>query len=510
MKEKVKKFSKLILEKGGFISQFIFTLIFITLLYFMITTHEYQGYWSRDLLLWLIPTGLIAILMMLYNVKQYYKIVEKMFLTVAIPIGILFLVFMLPNYIPDAAAHEWRAYEISQGDFLGREDSKVVVPKDLQENRENIAKYNQYNKLLEKQTNYNDVVETPSPAKSYSFILYLPTGTGMLIGRLLGLNVFVSTYIARNFNLIIFLIAGYFAIKKIPFGKKVLGIYMLMPMVIQQAVSFSADSIMNTAIFFYIAYVIYLLFKQEQITKKEKVLYMVLMVFVGISKATYIPIIALGFPIFFKDNMKTKKEKIIFIILSIVICLTSYLGLAIANRGNVNETATDYLTTNNVNSDEQIKYLLENPLRVIKVLYENNLANGQTYLYQMVGDNFGWLSISVPSVNVLFMIIIIVVAIFIEKNEVSLNKLEKAWTLLLAFGMYALVNMGLYLEWTGVGQAIVAGVQGRYFIPIAILPLLCCCMKNNYVKLKYGNILIFAGALVVNIFDIIEIAKFFL
>ena len=70
MKEKVKKFSKLILEKGGFIIQFIFTLIFITLLYFMITTHEYQGYWSRDLLLWLIPTGLIAILMMLYNVKK--------------------------------------------------------------------------------------------------------------------------------------------------------------------------------------------------------------------------------------------------------------------------------------------------------------------------------------------------------------------------------------------------------------------------------------------------------
>ncbi len=508
--DKVKRGSKWVLVKTSFIFQFIVTLIFIFLLYFFITTHEYQGYWSRDLLISMGITGFVSIVFLVYHVKQYYQQVEKMFLTFAIPISILFLVFMIPEYIPDGASHTWRAYEVSQGKFLGREDSQVEIPRDLQENRENIENYYQYNLLLQESTDYDDTVLAPSPAKSYSFLLYLPSAAGMLIGRICNLNVFVATYIARSFNLLLFLGIGYWAIKKIPFGKKVLGIYMLMPMVIQQAVSFSADSLMNTSIFLYIAYTLYLLFKEDLITKKEKIFYMFLMIFIGISKATYIPIIALAFPIFFKKNMKTKKEKIIFLLLSIVICLASYASLAWINRGNVNDSATDYLTENHVNSSEQLQYLLENPLRIIEVLWNNRIENGETYFYQMIGNDLGWLSIQVPSMYILYMVVIMVIAIFTEKNEVVFNRAEKVWTLLLAFGMYALVNMGLYLEWTGVAEPIVAGVQGRYFIPIAILVPICCCMKNNFVKLKYGNILIFGATLGVHILTIIEIVNFFL
>ena len=208
--------------------------------------------------------------------------------------------------------------------------------------------------------------------------------------------------------------------------------------------------------------------------------------------------------------MKTKKEKIIFLLLSIVICLASYASLAWINRGNVNDSATDYLTENHVNSSEQLQYLLENPLRIIEVLWNNRIENGETYFYQMIGNDLGWLSIQVPSMYILYMVVIMVIAIFTEKNEVVFNRAEKVWTLLLAFGMYALVNMGLYLEWTGVAEPIVAGVQGRYFIPIAILVPICCCMKNNFVKLKYGNILIFGATLGVHILTIIEIVNFFL
>ena len=76
--------------------------------------------------------------------------------------------------------------------------------------------------------------------------------------------------------------------------------------------------------------------------------------------------------------------------------------------------------------------------------------------------------------------------------------------------MYVLVNLGLYITWTGVGEPVIAGVQGRYFIPIMILPLLCFCMKDNHIKLKYDNLIILGGALAVNVLSIIEIAKFFL
>lgn len=217
MKESLEKTKKIIekgIDKGGFLLEFIIVLTFMLLLYTFITTKKYNGYWAKDILIWLIPMGIIGIILLLYQIKQYHKIIEKLFVTIAIPIGIMYLVFMLPGYTPDAAAHTWRAYEVSKGQFLGRDDSKVEVPKVIEENRENIVKYNQFNNLLEKKTDYTDTVETPSPAKSYSFLLYLASGTGLLIGRIFHLNIFVATYIARSFNLIIFLIARIFYYSK--------------------------------------------------------------------------------------------------------------------------------------------------------------------------------------------------------------------------------------------------------------------------------------------------------
>ena len=37
---------------------------------------------------------------------------------------------------------------------------------------------------------------------------------------------------------------------------------------------------------------------------------------------------------------------------------------------------------------------------------------------------------------------------------------------LIMCSLFVLINIGLYLEWTGVAEPIIAGVQGRYFIPL--------------------------------------------
>jgi len=82
--------------------------------------------------------------------------------------------------------------------------------------------------------------------------------------------------------------------------------------------------------------------------------------------------------------------------------------------------------------------------------------------------------------------------------------------IILATIMAILVVTGLYIEWTGVGQMLVAGVQGRYFLPIIILPLLCLSLKNNYIKVKYANVFIPLCSLLINSLFITQIIRFFI
>ena len=89
--------------------------------------------------------------------------IEKIFLLTIIPIGLLYIIFMLPTYAPDESAHIWRAYDISQGNIFTRQNRKtgeaigINIPQILIDaKQENLNNYDKLKELLIKKTNYND------------------------------------------------------------------------------------------------------------------------------------------------------------------------------------------------------------------------------------------------------------------------------------------------------------------------------------------------------------------
>ena len=74
--------------------------------------------------------------------------------------------------------------------------------------------------------------------------------------------------------------------------------------------------------------------------------------------------------------------------------------------------------------------------------------------------------------------------------------------------LIGLIVTGLYLTWSPLGADIVAGVQGRYFIPVFILTLLAVIKKNNNVKINNIQLKYFIIYLVFNIIPIINLIKF--
>ena len=281
--------------------EFLIASITVYLAYLVFTTKTYQGVWARNLLIFFVPLAIILIAIIVLNCIKNKEKIEKIYLGFMIPIGLCYIVFMGLEYTPDENAHLWKSYEISQGEIIthieenGR--SHTTIPKDLHKPPRT---YNELNSTITKQTDYNDTMNVINPAQNYNPILYLFSSIGILISKTIGMNGLMIQYVARIFNFITFLVFSYFAIKKIPFGKLVLSAYLFMPMVIHQAISISADSLINSVILFFIAYNFYLFFKKEKIQKREIVGYIAMSVFIGITKIVYFPLAGISLLFIFK------------------------------------------------------------------------------------------------------------------------------------------------------------------------------------------------------------------
>lgn len=118
-----------------FVIEFILcTLAIITILNLIVYKSEY-GTWELKYIIGITCTGIIIIALMYLGIKKYNKHIEKMFLLFAIPIGLLYMIFLIPTFAPDENYHAYRAYQVSEGEFIVKinDDGKTdtLISQDL-------------------------------------------------------------------------------------------------------------------------------------------------------------------------------------------------------------------------------------------------------------------------------------------------------------------------------------------------------------------------------------------
>ena len=493
--------------------EFIISTIMVYSLY-RIGIHKYIfGEFTVKYLIAFIPSFIINAYLIIFNIKNNKKKVEKIFISFLIPVSLLYVFFMVPTYVPDENAHVWKSYEISTGKLITpiQEDGTANSDIPVFLSHYHVNNVNKYSKLEEAkriETDYNDLTVVDNPARSYPTILYAFSSIGFLIARILHLNGMFGIYLARLFNTTIFLILGYYSIKLIPFGKKVLGVILFLPMMLQQGVSVSADSFINSITMFYIAYVLKKAIDDEKINIKQMILITIMSIIISISKITYVPIIGICFLFITKKNM-SKKAKSIFIPIVIISSIVAALGYYVFMQQYPSSQATKiYLETNNVNQAEQIKNIIHNPKIVVKVLINSILGN--EYIEQMIGISLGWLDIGINSMYITLFLILLVLSPFLDKNEKQLEKWQKIWIWLISIAAYCLVFIALYIGWSPVGSLVVLGVQGRYLLPILPLVLLAFCQKESNIKIKNINIYLPIILTILNLLVTYQIFSFFI
>ncbi len=486
MKDILKKYINCI-----YVVEFIVSIIFMINYYKLITTKAYIGYYSKIYLAICAISAIILLAIIIYTLIKNRDKIEKIFISIAIPIGMAYLVFLAPTYAPDENAHIYRSYEISEGRlFTGVNENnfkKSIIPEFFINNdHHNIRKYSDLNTKMTEKTDYNNKKEVTNNAYSYSPTLYFPNTIMFLIGRIFGINGMMVIYLARIINFILYLILGYYTIKLIPIGKILMMTYLLIPMVVHQAVSLSADSLTNSIALLFISYTLYLYFK-EDITKKNKIIYLIMAALVSLCKLVYFPMVLIS-AILMKTKKMDKKEKIKFISTVVIIgLLFGIVWMIFSSKGEIENNT--YAIKNNVNSVEQVKYVLQHPISYIKVLINTINMNFENYYLWFMGYSMGWMDIGVDRVILDFYFILLIFSPFLEKHDKELDLKDKIIFWLVFLVIAVLIFTALYVGHSGVGTSDIKGIQGRYFVPVIILILLTLCGKERYIKVKYIEVI---------------------
>lgn len=449
----------------------------------------------------------------LINIFLKHEKIEKIFLKIMIPIGILYLFLILPNRVPDEDDHIYRAYSISNFDFIPSRNEKgegiTMIPRFLVENdKSHVNTYEDLNVILKQKTDYHDTIHHFNAAQTYFPTLYIFSSISFFITRILNINIFIGIYFARLFNFTVFLVFAHYALKILPYGKITLFIYMFSPIFIQQIASVSADSLINTISILYISYLLYLLFNKEKLSIKEKAILSCLTVFLTLSKYVYFPLIFVSGLLIVKKNFNKKDKK--FIATLFCICLILCIIYFIINMGYADARKDEF--PYEVDSIKQISFIKNNPKEFIKTLIRTLVYRGNRWIGEFCGSSLDWLVLNISKTIYIPYGIILILSLFVELDNINIkmNKFQILYNSCIFFGICFLIVLGIYISWSPIANIFVEGVQGRYFIPIAILFLLSIKNYKISLKNKYINAIIPLLIIIINSGALYEIAKFYI
>jgi uncharacterized membrane protein len=452
---------------------------------------------------------------------------EKVFLLIAIPF-IGFFAVAIPAFQGwDEATHFSRTYQISEGTLLpvhyGPYHAGGPIPVNISQMEDaavsdivlsaktNLARKAHvgyyYTYLKQNHPSSQIVNKYFSGSAIYSPVSYAPQSVGVFLARTLRLPLLSYDYVGRIFGAMAFLGLVYWAIKLIPKGKWVIFAIAMLPTSLAAAATLSPDALVNGAALLLVALFVKGIFGSKPLAMKYLLAILGVILVLALTKQTYFVFAAL--PLFlppkrvFGSIRRYLAWNTIFIVFALAATLGWYSQVSNVAKNSYLETRP----TLNINSSEQITYILHNPIGYASTLGWEIVGHSNPQYTQLAGV-LTWKGIVMPQVFILFtylgLLLAFVVTYYEEKIHTPLSNLQKRLArygpLIVGGAMVCLIYTTLYLSFNPVGTHDIQGVQGRYFIPVLglLLPLIVLAKpsKNpaavfNKEKISYILVLIF-------------------
>ncbi len=455
-----------------------------------------------------IITSLVLIFIK-FKLKDNFNI-PKIYLITCLLLGIVYI-FLSPLFTgSDEHNHYYRIYEISEGVFITPTDNNKVgsiLPASLKEtfqiagSNNTMIKYHHIKDMMSiKMTNEvmkygNDFADSYSNTALYSPIQYIPQVLGFSLGKVFNATPYTLGMLGRIFNLLFYALIGFMALKIIPKGKMVVMLILLSPNMLQCATTLSADAFTNVIFLLLIALIFSCLNAKDKITFRKEAALFILAITISLCKIVYLPVVFLLFLIP-KDKYKNSlKEKNIFCLLTIIFSIIVSL-LWMNTTNNIFEIAY-------VQSNLQKEFIFHNLIEYIIILMRTFVIEGFHYFEcLLVGTTMYHTQLNIPTLFSLFYNIVVILAYIYDDEKLEINNLGKWSIALITLTIIGLISSAIYIQCTAnfysVGNNIVGGIQGRYFVPI--LFLIIFLIESNKKKI-FGNYnylmtIIFSSAIV--------------
>ena len=342
---------------------------------------------------------------------------------------------------------------------------------------------------------------------------YVAPGLGISIARLLKLPFSDLYRLGKIFNLLLYVIVVYFAIKRVVVGKRIMLVLALMPTLIMTAVSYSRDATLNAFAFLGMSYILSIFIDEEQkITWKDYITFAGSVFIVSAIKAVYAPFLLL---ILFvpKERFKDKKTCYImkFGVLAIALLLVASFVLPVTlsatGAPGTSEIKGDH-RGGNTSSTKQLQFIFANIFTYARMLLE---SIQEKLLHYTIGiGSLGEIGHRGVTVYTNWLLLTMAFVALTDRNEKKLRWNYKIVIAVVCFVITCFIWTSMYLSFTEVGEPVIAGVQGRYFIPL-VFPLLLV-FNSGKIRVDYDqrwyNTLIMANVFLLQYYTMYDLVIF--
>lgn len=432
----------------------------------------------------------------------------KYFFKVAVLVGLVICVSSPLYYSLDEKEHFVRAYNISEFNFIKTKDDMVKWPSNIGPVIENPASvfvpstyrsYLNYLKYLDGISNQGYTAQVHnSSAEPYLFPGYFVSGTAIFIAKIFGLSFPYQFYLGRIFNVIFYALIVALAIKLCSKYDKLIFVLGLLPGILFQSASYSADVLTNGLALFSVALTFYYKDLNRKIKFKDLAILLFSYIMVFITKIAYFPIVLLIYLIPNKKFSDEKKARLAKIMIPLIGILVFGIAGLYAHKIGIVQWPKE-----GVNSVLQLKYILTNPLSYLYTLYYT-LQTSILSITKTLTVQLGYCGLTG---ELDFMLIIGTVVLAMASCNNDLRRFDKIVLILIVLASIGAAMSSMYISYNVVGNKIVDGFQGRYLAPILLPFLLIFTSLKFKIDIKEKKILfvLMSVMLLLNIHAIITI-----
>ncbi len=453
--------------------------------------------------------------------KQIKKSVglEYVFGIVAMLLGIIYMAVLPVLSAPDEVRHFISAYRISNiimGQRAMTDDGHVIIrgcdyyledmdgtpisPEDWESNSyDDIGDYLATKKFLGYPL-YEDTYEyiydwdniykdksTPEYAISFttcnstSPLAYAPQAIGISFAKFINLKPVELATCGRMANLIFYVLIIMLAIHLIPFGKSIIFGVSILPMSLHLAASMSYDAEIIALSMLFISMVLYIAYKAQTVKLLHIIALCIVMALLAPCKIVYGGLACLMLLI----PRKKYKNIACMIIAIFAVIAAAAASIYLVNFTAVNAYAsasTDYVIYSG-ESGYTLYELIHRRVFTLKILYQTLIYNAEILHTSMIGSHLTALDpvIGTPYVLVVLYTVGLVILGLKKPNQgVRVTAAGRIWIAMTVLAIVGGICIAMLITWTPRYSTSIAGIHGRYFLPV--LPLAIMLFENKYVS----------------------------